>query len=202
MFKSFYEMKERGMQADDAVYNSLINGCASVGALDRAMHTLELMRSDGIEPTVITYTSLIKGCSMSGGKDGVSKAEEIFEAMQQRTNHFSSYVSPNQLTFEQLVYAHLNAGEAVNTTRIHELFLMMGNLGFLVDVPIIKSCLKVALLIDDEALAKITIMALLKQNKNPYIYDDCIDFATEICQRFGWTNVYEFADIFKLNISW
>jgi hypothetical protein len=37
-------------------------------------------------------------------------AEEIFSQMQQRTNHFSSYTKPTELTFQRLMQAHLRAG--------------------------------------------------------------------------------------------
>ncbi|KAJ1443930.1 hypothetical protein B484DRAFT_389230, partial [Ochromonadaceae sp. CCMP2298] len=54
------------------------------------------MQLQGLEPDVITYTSLIKACAFVGSIDSTHIAEEIFSAMQQRTNHFSSFVGPNQ----------------------------------------------------------------------------------------------------------
>lgn len=70
------------------------------------------MQLDGIAPDVITYTSLIKACGINGGAGTVTMAEDIFEAMQQRTNHFSSYIEPTELTFQRLMQVHLRATNA------------------------------------------------------------------------------------------
>jgi pentatricopeptide repeat domain-containing protein 1 len=55
-------MRRAGIEADTAVYNTLINACANCGELEKGLETLETMRSAGIEPDVITFTSLIKAC--------------------------------------------------------------------------------------------------------------------------------------------
>ncbi len=106
------------------------------GDIDKALESLQSMRSEGLEPDIITYTSLIKACMMNlptllasdtgdethilGDIEAVQYrsrkieetvriAEEIFNSMQQRTNHFSTYIAPNQLTYQRLIQTHWTA---------------------------------------------------------------------------------------------
>lgn len=75
-------MRSKGIEADAGCYNTLINACADVGDIDRALETMQAMQNEGIAPDVITYTSLIKACANSQeGINGVRMAEEIFDAM-------------------------------------------------------------------------------------------------------------------------
>ena len=76
------------------------------------------MQEDGIEPDIITYTSLIKACAIQGTVESSEIADSLFQSMQQRTNHFSSYIDPNELTVSRLMQAHL---AAENPTRVLEL---------------------------------------------------------------------------------
>jgi pentatricopeptide repeat protein len=55
-------------------YNALINSCAAVGDVDRAMRVLGQMYDDGLLPDAITYTSLIKTAAAANDAD---KAEEV-----------------------------------------------------------------------------------------------------------------------------
>lgn len=200
LFQLFRDMQEQGIQPDVGVYNSLINGCATAGDIDKALQTLELMRSEGIEPTVITYTSLVQACSMVGGREAIEKGEEIFEAMQQRTNHFSSYVPPNQLTYEQVIYLHLNSGtDRMNTTRINELFRDMMSQHYLVDIPILRSCMKASMAINNIELARVTIEAFAKQQSESDIYNACVNTANEVCRKFGWGSIASFEMLFNLS---
>jgi pentatricopeptide repeat protein len=138
LYLVFQEMKMNGIQADTAIYNTLINACAGAGDLDRAIYTMQLMQNDGVTPDVITYTSLIKSCALSGAEGSASIAEEFFQTMQQRTNHFSTYIEPTELTFSRLMQANLAEVEAqtedtnestksmlLRTQRVWELFRMM-----------------------------------------------------------------------------
>ena len=133
LYLIFQEMKIAGIQADTAIYNTLINACASAGDLERAVYTVQLMQEDGISPDVITYTSLIKGCAIAGGDQSATLAEGFFQAMQQRTNHFSNYIEPTELTYSRLMQANLAAvmcGENrtvdfSRTKRVWELFNLM-----------------------------------------------------------------------------
>jgi hypothetical protein len=111
------------------------------------------MQTEGIEPDVITYTSLLKACGINGGYGTVVLAEEIFAQMQQRTNHFSNYVEPTELTFQRLMQVHLRAhahegGQhphaVVNTKRIWELLDDMLRRGLKPGVSSYRSCVKAA----------------------------------------------------------
>lgn len=120
-------MKIAGVQPDTAVYNTLINACAGSGEVDKALESLRSMRTEGLEPDIITYTSLIKACmihlptimhrncdesaevKVSAIESTVALAEDLFSAMQQRTNHFSTYIAPNELTYQRLIQTHWTA---------------------------------------------------------------------------------------------
>ncbi|KAH7281718.1 hypothetical protein KP509_36G060100 [Ceratopteris richardii] len=52
-----------------ASWNCMINGCAQHGVGERALHLLESMIDDGLEPDASTLTSVITACSHSGLAD-------------------------------------------------------------------------------------------------------------------------------------
>jgi len=108
VFLVFGEMKSSGIQPDVAAYNALINSCAAVGDLERAMGVLKEMYDDQncFPPDAITFTSLIK---TAANAHDIKAAEQIFSDMQQRTNHFSSFHSPSEKTFKHMMNANLNA---------------------------------------------------------------------------------------------
>ncbi|CAN0128734.1 unnamed protein product, partial [Heterosigma akashiwo] len=58
------------------------------------------MIEDGIVLDVISYTTLINVCAACGETD---QAEDLFASMQQRTNHFSTYVRPSGVTYATLM---------------------------------------------------------------------------------------------------
>jgi leucine-rich PPR motif-containing protein len=108
VFLAFHEMKAQGIQPDLPAYNALIHSCAKAGDLQRAMQVLdEMVNEQGIEPDVITYTSLIKA---AGNAAQVDIAEDIFAAMQQRTNHFSNFCEPTERTYSHIMAANVLAG--------------------------------------------------------------------------------------------
>jgi pentatricopeptide repeat protein len=124
-------MHSYGVRADTCTYNTLINACAGVGDVDKALETLAVMQSDEhsqgqpgyyCEPDVITYTSLIKACSINGSPGMVAMAEQFFREMQQRTNHFSNYVSPTEYTYLRLIQTHLACPEEGDIARVWELW--------------------------------------------------------------------------------
>ena len=147
------EMKIAGIQADTATYNTLINACAAIGDVERAMDTVENMQSDGVAPDVITYTSLIKAFAISCSREEwimrnnsklisyAVQAESLFTEMQQKANHFSKYIEPTELTFSRLMQVHLACG---NTTRIWELFSLMKSRGISPSVYSYRTCFQAA----------------------------------------------------------
>lgn len=121
LYLVFQDMGMEGVEADTSTYNTLINACAGVGDVDKALETLEVMRQNTCEPDVITYTSLIKACSISGSQGSVALAETLFQEMQQRTNHFSTYISPTEYTYLRLIQTHLACPEEADIARVWEL---------------------------------------------------------------------------------
>ena len=166
LYLVFQEMRDSGVQPDIVAYNMLINACAGAGAIDNALETVQTMQSEGINPDVISYTSLIKACAIRGTPEVVDLAEEIFEAMQQRTNHFSSYIDPTVLTFQRLMQTYvrvmyvpptdqptvgINSSHASSlplnrfTSRIWALYDDMRRRGIVPNVSIYRYCIKAAL---------------------------------------------------------
>lgn len=103
---------------------------------------------------MITYTSLIKACGISGAEGAVELAEEIFSAMQQRTNHFSTYIEPTMLTFQRLIQVHLRAGATLDDTkRVWELWRDLLSRGLKPGMTICRSCVRAAKLEGDASKA-------------------------------------------------
>jgi pentatricopeptide repeat protein len=150
LYLVFQEMRVAGVHLDAAVYNTLINACAGVGDLDKALETVQAMQDEGIHPDVITYTSLLKACGINGCDGTVELAEEIFAQMQQKTNHFSNTVEPTELTFQRLMQVHLRAPEGqVNTKRVWDLLDDMVRRGLKPGVVSYRSCVKAAVIEGD-----------------------------------------------------
>jgi hypothetical protein len=93
----------------------MINLYTNHGALSYALHLLSVMRKQRIQPNVITFTALVKGCAIVGTEASLLLAEDLFAEMQQRTNHFSSYIAPNILTYYELLQAYLNPNHYHNS---------------------------------------------------------------------------------------
>jgi len=45
----------------------------------------------------------LQACGINGREGTVELAEELFCAMQQRTNHFSTYIAPTELHYQRLM---------------------------------------------------------------------------------------------------
>ena len=99
------------------------------------------MQEDGIPPDVITYTSLIKACALQGDDGATEIAEGLFLSMQQRTNHFSSYIEPTELTYSRLMQANLACG---NIERVWQLFELMRIRSIFPSVYAYRSCMNAA----------------------------------------------------------
>lgn len=182
LYLVFQEMRASGIKPDTGVFNTLINACAVAGDIEKALETVQVMQSEGISPDVITYTSLIKACVINGGSKVTSIAEDLFETMQQRTNHFSSYVEPNELTYLHLMNAHLQNKEKINTRRIWELYDEVNrNLGLKVfSIQIYRCCIRAAY--HDQNINKaIDVLNAIRSN-NMCKYDNyCWSLAANIC---------------------
>ena len=114
-----------------------------------------------------------------GGQDTLELAEEIFAAMQQRTNHFSSYVEPTELTFQRLILAHMRGSwtttsdstavtHTVNTKRIWQLIDDMKFRNIPISIPIYRYMVRAALL-DNNMTKALSIIEFLP-SKEKYEY--------------------------------
>ena len=122
VFAVFSEMRASGISPDLAAFNVLIDACASVGDLARAEGAFGELCAAGIKPDVITYTCLIKACAVSEDLDAsqaADGAEQIYLEMQQKSNHFSTFIPPSVYTYKHLMAVHAHAGRP---HRVLELF--------------------------------------------------------------------------------
>lgn len=80
VFLVFQEMRSRGVRPDLRAYNALVNACAEVGELDRALEVVSQMADEdqggGLQPDAVTYTSLIKAAARATPPK-VEEAEEV-----------------------------------------------------------------------------------------------------------------------------
>jgi len=148
LYLVFQEMRIAGVKPDTPAYNTLINACAAAGDLERGLETVKAMQEDGMAPDIITYTSLIKACSINAGAGTTELAEEIFSDMQQRTNHFSTYIAPTELTYQRLMQAHIsNNMNTSDMDRVLELLSEMKSRGLeagMHSVTACRACIQVA----------------------------------------------------------
>ena len=170
--------------------------------MDKALEAVQSMRLDGLEPDVITYTSLIKACALVSIEElssSVKLAEELFEAMQQRTNHFSSYIEPNELTYQRLINVHLNIillddiTNAIRDTqrdysilRVWNLLFSMLKLGMSPGMNIYTNCMKVAQLTNDVGNAMVILDNIRSDRGSIDNFDKrCWSIAVNMCYGQG-----------------
>mmetsp|Transcript_29299 Transcript_29299/g.28463 ORF Transcript_29299/g.28463 Transcript_29299/m.28463 type:complete len:86 (+) Transcript_29299:1055-1312(+) len=63
---AFSKMKTLGIQPDEILYNSILDGCSKNGQADKAFAFYEMMQKEGVKPSTITFNSLIDACVRSG----------------------------------------------------------------------------------------------------------------------------------------
>lgn len=180
----FQEMRHNpSIKVDAPVYNTLIDACAEAGDVSRALETLQSMREDGIEPTSITYTSLIKACHMRGGSEMIDLAEQLFAEMQQKSNHFSTYIAPTRITFQTLIQVHFTVRPTdVNTTRVWALANDMISRGFSPSIKTYRSFVRAAVIENNVEKATNTISTMRNLKPNGYDFQSWA-MAASLCTR-------------------
>jgi pentatricopeptide repeat protein len=166
LYLVFQEMRDSGINIDAATYNTLINACAAAGNLDKAIETVQAMQEEGILPDVITYTSLIKACRYNAAAGSVGLAETYWREMQQKENHFASYIAPTTYTYLQLMRTHLQSieiglyGEG-DTRRVWDLLQDLLRQGEEPTIQIWRECVTAAAF-DEDALKALSILSIIR----------------------------------------
>ena len=123
VFAVFREMRDAKIAPDRAAYNALIDACASAGDVARAEGAFGELLASGITPDAISYTCIIKACAVAGDP---RRADRIYAEMQQKSNHFSTFIPPSAYTYRHLMSAHVSAR---NPARVLDLFEEMNMRG-------------------------------------------------------------------------
>lgn len=54
-------MKSNNVPINTVTYNTLVDACARVGAMDKAAALLDDMLNSGVQPDLITFSTIAKG---------------------------------------------------------------------------------------------------------------------------------------------
>ncbi|CDI74027.1 PPR repeat-containing protein, putative [Eimeria praecox] len=90
----FEEMAAQGVEINTVTYNSLLDVCARVGAMDRAASLLDDMLQKGVQPDLITFSTIIKGYCAHGQMD---KGLLLLKAMKQKN------INPDGVLYNSLL---------------------------------------------------------------------------------------------------
>ncbi|XP_026193169.1 uncharacterized protein LOC34622298 [Cyclospora cayetanensis] len=90
-----------GVEVNTVTYNSLLDVCARVGAMDRAAALLDDMLKKGVQPDLITFSTIIKGYCAHGQMD---KGLLLLKAMKQKS------ISPDGVLYNSLLDGCVRAG--------------------------------------------------------------------------------------------
>lgn len=74
------EMKSKDVPINTVTYNTLVDACARVGAMDKAAALLDDMLTT-VEPDLITFSTIAKGYCVQGD---VERAMQLLAAMRDR----------------------------------------------------------------------------------------------------------------------
>jgi pentatricopeptide repeat protein len=157
-------MRAAGVAVGVVTYNALISAFASNGDIKKAIDALLAMQADRIQPNIISYNMLIKACHASKDPTATSVAEEIFSQMQQRTNHFATYVEPNEMTFQRLMQMHCDTN--ANATRVFELKARMDEMGIEPSVYSLRACAMAASSLNNPTLGLKVLQEIRDLNSN------------------------------------
>ncbi|CDJ49664.1 PPR repeat-containing protein, putative [Eimeria brunetti] len=99
----FEEMAAQGVEINTVTYNSLLDVCARVGAMDRAASLLDDMLQKGVQPDLITFSTIIKGYCAHGQMD---KGLLLLKAMKQKN------INPDGVLYNSLLDGCVRSGRS------------------------------------------------------------------------------------------
>ncbi|CDJ37708.1 PPR repeat-containing protein, putative [Eimeria tenella] len=94
-------MAAQGVEINTVTYNSLLDVCARVGAMDRAASLLDDMLQKGVQPDLITFSTIIKGYCAHGQMD---KGLLLLKAMKQKN------INPDGVLYNSLLDGCVRSG--------------------------------------------------------------------------------------------
>ena len=113
VFLVFQEMKQAGVKADLACFNSLLKVCALSGDIDNAHGVLRQMKSDKIEPTPSTWRGALKAAKKARRSDA---ADAIWDAAVTYESKDVAPFMPQVLDVELLLNVYVSE---ISTTSDH-----------------------------------------------------------------------------------
>jgi len=113
VFLVFQEMKQAGVKADLACFNSLLKVCALSGDIDNAHDVLRRMKSDGIEATPNTWRGALKAARKARSSDF---ADAIWDAAVTYESKDAGPFTPQVLDVELLLSVYVSE---IRTTSDH-----------------------------------------------------------------------------------
>ena len=113
VFLVFQEMKQAGVKADLACFNSLLKVCALSGDIDNAHGVLRQMKSDKIEPTPNTWRGALKAAKKARRSD---VADAIWDAAVTYESKDVAPFMPQVLDVELLLNVYVSE---ISTTSDH-----------------------------------------------------------------------------------
>lgn len=113
VFLVFQEMKQAGVKADLACFNSLLKVCALSGDIDNAHDVLRQMKSDGIEATPNTWRGALKAAREARSSDF---ADSIWDAAVTYESKDVAPFAPQVLDIKLLLSVYVSE---ISTTSDH-----------------------------------------------------------------------------------
>eukprot|EP00448_Togula_jolla_P024625 CAMPEP_0170592914 /NCGR_PEP_ID=MMETSP0224-20130122/13171_1 /TAXON_ID=285029 /ORGANISM="Togula jolla, Strain CCCM 725" /LENGTH=1031 /DNA_ID=CAMNT_0010916837 /DNA_START=96 /DNA_END=3191 /DNA_ORIENTATION=- len=115
---SFEEMRrDKSLQADEIVYNTLIDGCAQIGAAAEGERILSEMLGQGIAPSSYTLVSMVRLLGQAGRTE---RAFELTETLTQKYRFKANALVKNALMQVSVSNKHLQRAVSIYEQMLRE----------------------------------------------------------------------------------
>eukprot|EP00927_Polykrikos_kofoidii_P027699 TRINITY_DN2427_c0_g1_i2.p1 TRINITY_DN2427_c0_g1~~TRINITY_DN2427_c0_g1_i2.p1 ORF type:complete len:1135 (-),score=218.62 TRINITY_DN2427_c0_g1_i2:275-3616(-) len=104
--------KEREIQADEILYNTILDGCGLAGLVDEGERLFQEMLEEGLEPSNYTLTSMVR---MLGGGRRITRAFEVVDLCAKRYR-----LRPNGHVYTALILACVGAKDVARAASTYE----------------------------------------------------------------------------------